>query len=86
MNDLKVDSELAAIVIDDQDTDASTTSVEGVSETGPEVGLINDREVVLNITSLGHGNNYHQLAMFMQLITQEATYQFHLADQEHGIA
>jgi hypothetical protein len=54
---LHVNSELAAVVIDDQDTDGATARLEGVLETRPEVGLLNNGQGLLDITSLGHGNN-----------------------------
>jgi hypothetical protein len=57
VNDLHVDSKLLAIVSDDQDSDATTAGVEGFGEAGPEVGLINDGDGLLDITGLGHGNN-----------------------------
>jgi len=57
VDDLHVNSELAAVVIDDQDADGATARLEGVLETRPQVGLLNDGEGLLDITSLGHGNN-----------------------------
>jgi len=57
MDDLEVNSKLTAIVIDDQNSDAATTCLEGFRKARPEVGLINDRKVLLDITSLGHGND-----------------------------
>jgi hypothetical protein len=57
VDDLHVDSELTAVVIDDQDTDGATARLEGVLETRPEVGLLNDGQGLLDITSLRHGNN-----------------------------
>lgn len=57
MDDLHVDSKLAAVVIDNQDTNRATAGLEGVLEARPQVGLLNDGQCLLNITSLGHGNN-----------------------------
>jgi len=45
------------MVTNDEDTDAATTSVEGLVETGPEVGLINDRKGLLDVAGLGHRND-----------------------------
>lgn len=57
MDDLHVDCELTALVGDDKDANAATASVEGFAQAGPEVGLVDDRKVLLDITSLGHGDN-----------------------------
>lgn len=57
MNDLHVDTKLLAAIRDDKDTDGSATSVEGFLKTRPEIGLIDDGEVLLDITGLGHGND-----------------------------
>ena len=58
MNDLQVNDKLSAIVIDDQGTDAATTRLESVSQLRPEVGLVEDRKGLLDITSLSHSNHY----------------------------
>jgi hypothetical protein len=60
VEDLHVNNKLAAVVIDDQDPDAATTSLKGFGETGPKVGLIDDRERLLHIASLGHGDDYEK--------------------------
>jgi hypothetical protein len=57
MDDLHVDDELLAIIIDDQGADAATARLEGLSEAGPEVGLVQDREGLLDVASLGHRDN-----------------------------
>lgn len=62
MDGLHVDGELTSLVADDEDADTATTSLEGLSETGPEAGLIDDWKVLLDITSLRHSNNYEGLA------------------------
>lgn len=49
MDDLHVDSELTAVVIDDEDADRATAALEGLSEAGPEVGLVDDWEGLLDI-------------------------------------
>jgi hypothetical protein len=61
VDDLHVDCELATTVIDDKDTDGTTTSLEGLGEATPEIRLVNDRDGLLDITSLGHGNNYDNM-------------------------
>ncbi len=62
MDGLHIDGELTAVVADDKNTDAATASLEGLGETAPQVGLIDDRQRLLDITSLSHGNNYEGLA------------------------
>lgn len=57
VNDLHVNSELATVIVENENTDATAARLEGSAETGPQVGLINDGQALLDITSLGHGNN-----------------------------
>jgi hypothetical protein len=57
VEDLHVDSELTAMVTDDKDANATTTTLEGFRQAAPEVGLIDDGNSLLNITSLSHSNN-----------------------------
>jgi hypothetical protein len=57
VDDLVVDSHLTTFVADDEDADAATAVVEALGEATKEVGLVNDREALLDITSLGHGDN-----------------------------
>jgi len=57
VDDLHVDSELAATVVEDEDTDGAATGLESLAETGIEVGLVNDGETLLDVASLGHGDD-----------------------------
>lgn len=57
MNDLHVDRKLLSVVVEDKDANATTTGLEGALEAPDEVGLVNDGEPLLNITSLGHGDD-----------------------------
>lgn len=57
MDDLHVDGHLAAVVGDDQDTDAAAAGLEGLLETVPQAALVNDRQVLLDVARLGHGND-----------------------------
>lgn len=57
MNDLHVDSELLAVVVEDKDAEAATARLEGAREAAVEVGLVNDLETLLDVTGLGHGDN-----------------------------
>jgi len=57
MDGLHVDGELTTLIGDDQDANGTTARLESLSETSPKIRLIDDREVLLDITGLGHGNN-----------------------------
>lgn len=57
MDNLHVDGELLAVVVEDEDTDAATAGLESTSETAVEVGLVNDGQGLLDITGLGHGDD-----------------------------
>ena len=57
MDDLVVDSHLAALVVDDKDTDAAAAVVEAVGETAKEAALVKDGQALLDVTGLGHGDN-----------------------------
>ena len=86
MDRLHVNSEFTAMVGDDLDPDAATTSLESFRETGPEVGLVNNRKGLLDIASLGHCNNCRRTLVDCNVGEDRETYQCHLANQEHGIA
>lgn len=57
MDDLHVDTELAAAVVEDKDANAAAAGVEGGLETLPQVGLVHDGKVLLDVAGLGHGDN-----------------------------
>lgn len=57
MDDLHVDDELSAMVVDDQSADTTTTRLEGIGQSRPKVGLVNDGNGLLDIASLSHGND-----------------------------
>jgi hypothetical protein len=61
VDDLHVDTKLAASVVENEDADTAAARVKGGLEALPQVGLVHDGEVLLDITSLGHGNNYQEL-------------------------
>lgn len=56
MNDLVVNSQLLAVIRDDQDADGAGSVAESLLQTTPEVSLVNNLQSLLNLTSLGHGN------------------------------
>lgn len=57
MDNLHVDSELAAVVIENKDADGATAALECIVKTSPKVGLVNNWKRLLHITGLGHGDN-----------------------------
>ncbi|KAB8072158.1 hypothetical protein BDV29DRAFT_7325 [Aspergillus leporis] len=54
---LVVHNELTAAIVDDQGTHATTTLLEGLTDAAEEVALGHDRDTLLDITGLGHGND-----------------------------
>lgn len=77
MNDLHVNTKLTACIGDDKDTDGATASLEGFGQAVPKVGLINDRDSLLDITSLGHGNNSSILQIKNSVLLEDRA--------EHGL-
>jgi hypothetical protein len=57
VDDLHVNGELTATVVKDEDTDGATARLESAVEARVEVGLVNDRETLLDVASLGHGDD-----------------------------
>lgn len=57
MNNSHVDSELTTIIIDDKNAHGATSRLKSLGQTRPQVGLINNRDGLLNITGLGHSDN-----------------------------
>ena len=55
MDDLVVDDELTATVVDDKGTDGATAVGEGVADALEQLALADDGEGLLDVTSLGHG-------------------------------
>jgi hypothetical protein len=62
VDDLVVDSHLLTFVRDNKDTDATAAIVERLCEAVEEAALVEDGEALLDITSLGHGDNTAILA------------------------
>jgi len=71
VDDLHVNSQLAALVIDDQDTNGTATIGEGFREAGPEVGLVNDGDVLLDISGLSHGNDRASLKIKNSVLSED---------------
>jgi len=57
VDNLVVDSHLTALIIDDQDTNTATAVIEALGEASKEAGLVKDRKALLDIASLGHGDD-----------------------------
>ena len=50
MNDLHINCKLAALITDDQDADRASTRLKSLTKAGPEVGLVNHRKGLFDIT------------------------------------
>jgi len=57
MNDLHVDCQLLTVVADDQNANGAAACLKSLIQARPQVGLVNDRESLLDVTGLSHGNN-----------------------------
>ena len=57
MDDLHLNGELTAAIVENEDTDAAAARLESLLETRPQVGLVNDGQALLDIASLGHGGD-----------------------------
>lgn len=57
VDDLVVNDQLTATLVDDQSTDAATALGVGVADATVEVTLRDDRETLADVTALGHGDN-----------------------------
>lgn len=77
VHNLEVDSELTTPVADDQDAEAATARLERALETVPEVGLLDDGEVLLDVARLGHGHNAAILDVEDAVLLQDGA--------EHGL-
>lgn len=62
VDDLVVDSELLAAIRNDKHTNGARATAESLLETRPEVTLVNDAETLLDLTSLGHGDELAVIA------------------------
>lgn len=77
MDNLHVNSKLAAVVVEDEDTNAAATRLKGTTETRPQVGLVNDRQALLDITTLSHGNDVTALKVENTVLLEDRA--------EHGL-
>ena len=56
VNDLEVDNELTATVVDDKGTDGATAVGKGITDALEQVALGDDGQTLLDIAGLGHGD------------------------------
>lgn len=56
MDDLEVDDELTATVVDNEGTDGATAVSKGIADTLEQTTLGDDGETLLDVTGLGHGD------------------------------
>jgi len=83
MDDLVVNGHLQAIVVDDKDTDAATAIVEGVGKALGETALVKHRKTLLDIASLGHGDDAAILADVEHAVLLEDRAK-HVLDDDRG--
>lgn len=83
MDDLVVDGHLAALVVDDEDADGSAAVVEGVGEAAEEAALVEDREALLDIAGLGHGDDAAVIADVEDAVLLEDRAE-HVLDNNRG--
>jgi hypothetical protein len=57
VNDLVVDSKLFAVITDNENADTAAAVVKGLAQAVEQVALVNDGKTLLDITSLGHGDD-----------------------------
>jgi hypothetical protein len=62
VDDLVVDSHLEAVVVDDEDADAASAIVEGLCQAREKAALVENGKTLLDIASLGHGDDATILA------------------------
>ena len=73
VNDLHVNGKLAAIVVENKSTDTASARLESICQTGPQVGLVNDGQCLLDVTRLRHGNNVTVLHVQNTVLLEDGT-------------
>jgi hypothetical protein len=84
VDDLVVDSHLETIVVDDEDADTAPAVVERLGQAVEEGALVEDREALLDIAGLGHGNNAAILADVENAVLLEDRAEHVLDDDGRG--
>jgi len=77
VHNLHVDGHLTTVVGDNEDTDAAAARLERLLEAAPQAALVNDREVLLDIARLGHGDDGSLLHVEDAVLLEDGT--------EHGL-
>lgn len=77
MDDLHVDSQLAPLIVDDQDANGAAARLEGGLETAPEAGLLEYGQGLLDVTGLSHGDHSSVLHVQDAVLLENGT--------EHGL-
>jgi hypothetical protein len=85
VDDLHVNGELTTTITQDQDANGTTAGIKGFLEAGPEAGLIDHGNGLLDVTSLSHGNDCIVLAD-VEVQEELKTYRYRLEDQGLCIA
>jgi len=57
VDNFEVDDKFLTVVAEHENADAAAAVVERVCDAGAQAGLVEDRKPLLDITSLGHGND-----------------------------
>lgn len=83
VDDLEVNSHLKTFIVDDQDADGATAVVESLGETSEETALVKDGKALLDITTLGHGNNATVLTDVKDAVLLEDRAE-HVLDNDRG--
>lgn len=83
MDNLEVNSHLHTIVVDDEDADAATAVVKGLCQAGKETRLVKDGKTLLDITTLGHGDDTTVLADVENTVLLEDRTK-HVLDNDRG--
>lgn len=83
VHDSVVDGKLTTFIAKNKNSDAATTLVESISETLQKVALVNDRKSLLDVTTLGHGNNVAIIADIKDAVLLEHR-SVHLLNHHRG--
>jgi len=83
VDDLVVDGELLALIVDDEDADGAAAVVERVCQALEQVALVQDGEALLDVAGLGHGNNAAILADVEDAVLLEDGAE-HVLDDDRG--
>ena len=83
MNDLHVDSQLASAIINNHDPNRASSISKRVIEVTPESALIDNRQALLHVSSLGHSNDVPVLADIQDAVLLEHRPE-HILDDDAG--